>query len=86
MSTHSDPLAEVVAATLEVAAESGDAGAFTGEVARTLSAVVRKVAARGAEAAELRGFVSGWQEAVSAMDAEGGPAGAQVYRIHRGED
>ncbi|MBZ4320604.1 hypothetical protein [Streptomyces huiliensis] len=86
MSAHSDRLADVVAATVEVAAESGHAGAFTDEVAQALTAVVGKVAARVTDDAERDGFVSGWQEAVQTMEAEGGAAHARVFRIHQAED
>ncbi|MFF5130748.1 hypothetical protein ACFY41_27950 [Streptomyces syringium] len=80
MSVHSERLAEVVAATVEVAAESGSAGVFTGEVAQALAAVVGKVADRAVDAAELSGFVSGWQEAIEAV-GEDASAGAQVVRM-----
>ncbi|MGI5338625.1 hypothetical protein ACQEVS_15060 [Streptomyces sp. CA-181903] len=86
MSAHSDRLVDVVAATVEVAAESGHAGAFTDEVAQALTAVVGKVAARAVDDAERDGFVSGWQEAVRAMEVEEGADGARVFRIHQAED
>ncbi|MFE9258608.1 hypothetical protein [Streptomyces sp. NPDC006879] len=57
-------LTEVVAAAVEVAAEAGESGTYSGEVARTLTALVIKVGARIAVDAEVRGFTSGWQEAV----------------------
>lgn len=73
-------LADVMAAVVEVAAESGESGAYTADVARTLTAVVGKVAARIAVEAETRGFRSGWGEAVAL--ASGGKAeGAQVFRM-----
>ncbi|PWS42575.1 hypothetical protein DKT74_21435 [Streptomyces sp. ZEA17I] len=58
-------LADVVAAAVEVAAESGESGTYTAEVARTLTAVVGKVGARVAVEAETRGFRSGWGEAIA---------------------
>ncbi|WP_372408344.1 hypothetical protein [Streptomyces luteireticuli] len=86
MSAHSDRLVDVVAATMEVAAEAGHSGTFTDEVAQVLAAVVGKVAERTVDAAVLDGFVSGWQEAVQAMDSEGGPSEAQVLRIHHSNE
>ncbi|MGK5640179.1 hypothetical protein ACSNOK_17975 [Streptomyces sp. URMC 126] len=86
MSAYSDRLADVVAATVEVAAESGHAGAFTDEVAHALTAVVGKVAARVADDAELSGFVNGWQEAVRTVEAEDGAVRARVLRLHQAED
>ncbi|MFF4168574.1 hypothetical protein [Streptomyces sp. NPDC001744] len=72
-------LTEVVAAAVEVAAEAGEAGTYTGDVARTLSAVVGKVGARIAVEAEIRGFSSGWQEAVAHVGApRPDPDGARV--------
>ncbi|MFF5633856.1 hypothetical protein [Streptomyces sp. NPDC012825] len=58
-------LTEVVAAAVEVAAEAGEDGTYTGDMARTLSAVVAKVGARIAVEAEISGFSSGWREAVA---------------------
>ncbi|WP_344031052.1 hypothetical protein [Streptomyces luteireticuli] len=84
MSPQRERLADVVAATVEVAGESGQAGAFTGEVAAALASVIGKLADKAVDAAELTGFVSGWQEAVEALreaDGESVTAGAQVYRI-----
>ncbi|WP_171167488.1 hypothetical protein [Streptomyces sp. I05A-00742] len=87
MSAHSDRLVDVVAATLEVAAESGHSGYYTPDVGRALAAVVQKVAEGAVEAAEVSGFVSGWQEAVGAADGQqGGPVTARVLRIHQAED
>ncbi|MEV0260893.1 hypothetical protein AB0I49_06035 [Streptomyces sp. NPDC050617] len=80
MSVHSERLAEVVAATVEVAAESGSAGVFTDDVAQALAAVVGKVADRAVDAAELSGFVSGWQEALGAV-GDDASALAQVVRM-----
>ncbi|CAL9302770.1 MULTISPECIES: hypothetical protein [unclassified Streptomyces] len=70
-------LADVAAAAVEVAAESAEAGTYTGGVGRALSAVIAKVGARLTRDAELRGFSSGWQEAVAAMTGEQ-PAPASV--------
>ncbi|MBZ6476961.1 hypothetical protein [Streptomyces griseocarneus] len=83
MSVHSERITEVVAATVEVAAESGQAGMFTDEVAQALTSVVGKLAAKAFDAAEVRGFVSGWQEAVGAVEdgKQRTAAGAQVYRM-----
>ncbi|MFF8956285.1 hypothetical protein [Streptomyces sp. NPDC014894] len=67
-------LAEVVAAAVEVAAEEGEAGTYSGAVARTLTSVVGKVGARIAVDAEIRGFTSGWQEAVRADGDDGSRA------------
>ncbi|WLQ41303.1 hypothetical protein P8A22_15675 [Streptomyces laculatispora] len=75
-----DRLADVMAAVIEVAAESGESGTYTADVARTLTAVVGKVAARIAVEAETRGFRSGWGEAV-ALTAGGKGEGAQVFRM-----
>ncbi|MER5782447.1 hypothetical protein ABT104_12085 [Streptomyces mobaraensis] len=86
MSARSDRLTDVVAATVEVAAESGHAGTFTDEVAQALTAVVGKVAARVADDAERDGFVNGWQEAVRAVESEEGADRARVFRIHQAED
>ncbi|MFJ1801195.1 hypothetical protein ACIQWZ_13695 [Streptomyces sp. NPDC098077] len=73
-------LADVVAAAVEVAAESGESGTYTAEVARTLTAVVGKVGARVAVEAETRGFRSGWGEAI-ALASGGADGGAQVFRM-----
>ncbi|WP_274032215.1 hypothetical protein [Streptomyces sp. MMBL 11-1] len=73
-------LADVVTAAVEVAAESGEAGTYTADVARTLTAVVGKVGARIAVEAETRGFRSGWGEAV-ALASGGAEGGAQVFRM-----
>ncbi|MEU7134518.1 hypothetical protein [Streptomyces sp. NPDC046261] len=82
MSGHSERLTEVVAATVEVAAESGLSGAFSDEVARALTAVVGKIATKVVADAEIGGFVSGWQEAIEAMgEKRKGAMGAQVYRM-----
>lgn len=68
-------LADVVAAAVTVAAESAEAGRYTGEVGRTLAAVVGEFGARIVGEAELRGFSTGWQEAMAAR-----PAGALPLR------
>lgn len=68
-------LADVVAAAVTVAAESAEAGRYTGEVGRTLAAVVGEFGARIVGEAELRGFSTGWQEAMAAR-----PAGARPLR------
>jgi hypothetical protein len=73
-------LADVMAAVVEVAAESGESGTYTADVARTLTAVVSKVGARVAVEAETRGFRSGWGEAV-ALTTGGTDDGAQVFRM-----
>ncbi|MFH9297633.1 hypothetical protein [Streptomyces sp. NPDC017520] len=73
-------LADVVAAAVEVAAESGESGTYTAEVAHTLTAVVGKVGARVAVEAETRGFRSGWSEAI-ALASGGAEGGAQVLRM-----
>ncbi len=75
-------LAEIVAAAVEVAAESAEAGTYTTEVGRTLVAVVGKVGARIAIDAEVRGFSGGWQEAMAvAAGAEPVPRSARVLRM-----
>ncbi|MFE3602917.1 hypothetical protein ACFXP3_19965 [Streptomyces sp. NPDC059096] len=66
-------LSEIVAVVVEVAAEAGESGTYTGEMARTLTAVAVKVGARIAVEAEVRGFTGGWQEAV-ALVGTGTPA------------
>ncbi|MFJ9638292.1 hypothetical protein [Streptomyces sp. NPDC101178] len=76
-------LADVMAAAVEVAAESGESGTYTAEVARTLTAVVGKVGARIAVEAETRGFRSGWGEAV-ALVSGGAEGGGQVLRMANG--
>ncbi|GAA2913789.1 hypothetical protein GCM10020221_06850 [Streptomyces thioluteus] len=84
MSPQRERLADVVAATVEVAGESGQAGAFTDEVAAALASVIGKLADKAVDAAEVSGFVSGWQEAVEALreaDGDAVTAGAQVYRM-----
>ncbi|MGW4030245.1 hypothetical protein ACWEFL_13110 [Streptomyces sp. NPDC004838] len=75
-------LAEVVAAAVEVAAEAGESGDYTCDVARTLTAMVGKVGARIAVDAEMQGFTSGWQEALRAVDGRG-PAGGDDGRVLR---
>ncbi|MBC2877449.1 MULTISPECIES: hypothetical protein [Streptomyces] len=85
MRTDSEQLAGVVAAAVEVAAESARAGAFTDEVARTLTALVSKIADRAVESAEVNGFVSGWQEAIRVVQTSE-QTGAQVYRMPKAED
>ncbi|MEV7089053.1 hypothetical protein AB0O07_24720 [Streptomyces sp. NPDC093085] len=67
-------LGEIVAVVVEVAAEAGESGTYTGEMGRTLTAVAAKVGARVAVEAEVRGFTGGWQEAV-ALGGAGVPAG-----------
>ena len=62
-------LDDVVVAVVEVAAEAGESGTYTADVARTLAAVVGKVGARIAAEAETRGFRCGWREAVDAVSA-----------------
>lgn len=76
-------LADVAAAAVEVAVESAVAGTYTKGVGRALSAVVAKVGARITVDAELRGFSSGWQEAVAALTAEppAPSARAPVFRM-----
>ncbi|MFI6107259.1 hypothetical protein [Streptomyces sp. NPDC051310] len=78
-----DRLADVAAAAVEVAVESAAAGTYTGGVGRALSAVIAKVGARITVDAELRGFSSGWQEAVAALTAEppAPTAHAPVFRM-----
>ncbi|WP_063835436.1 hypothetical protein [Streptomyces sp. NRRL S-118] len=78
-----DRLADVAAAAVEVAVESVAAGTYTGGVGRALSAVIAKVGARITLDAELRGFSSGWQEAVAALTAEPSApaAAAPVFRM-----
>ncbi|MEV8307130.1 hypothetical protein AB0P36_07110 [Streptomyces flavidovirens] len=71
-------LTNVVAAAVEVAAEAAEAGTYTAEMGRALTAVVGKVGARVALDAEVRGFTSGWQEAV-ALTAPQAPAEAQIF-------
>lgn len=78
-------LADVAAAAVEVAAESAEAGTYTGGVGRALSAVIAKVGARLTLDAELRGFSSGWQEAVAAMTGDQ-PAPAPVLPLHTRPD
>ncbi|MEU1124136.1 hypothetical protein ABZ371_11310 [Streptomyces sp. NPDC005899] len=58
-----------MAAAVTVAVESAEAGRYTGEMGRTLAAVVGEVGARIVGEAELRGFSSGWQEAMAARPA-----------------
>ncbi|MDT0610114.1 hypothetical protein [Streptomyces lancefieldiae] len=76
-------LADVVDAVVEVAAESGESGTYTAEVARTLAAVVGKVGARIAMESETRGFRCGWREAV-VLAADGAQDEAQVFRMPAG--
>jgi methionine aminopeptidase len=66
-------LADVAAAAVAVAVESERAGRYTGEVGRTLAAVVGEVGARIVDDAEGRGFAVGWQEAVAARSASAIP-------------
>ncbi|MEV7865061.1 hypothetical protein AB0P17_02930 [Streptomyces sp. NPDC088124] len=66
-------LSEIVGVVVEVAAEAGESGTYTGETARTLTAVAVKVGARIAVEAEVRGFTGGWQEAVVLLGT-GAPA------------
>ncbi|WP_374684316.1 hypothetical protein [Streptomyces sp. ODS05-4] len=80
-------LTDVVAAAMEVAAEAGEAGTYTRETVRTLTAVIGKVGARIAVDAELRGFASGWQEAIAHRSpARHGPPDAQVLRFRSDGD
>lgn len=58
-------LYDVVSAALDVAAERAEAGAYTAEVGRTLSAVVARFGERLVTDAEFRGFADGWREAVA---------------------
>ncbi|MFE7122079.1 hypothetical protein ACFU99_42260 [Streptomyces sp. NPDC057654] len=81
MNERGAPIADVVNAIVEVAAESGRSGTFTGDVGHALASVADKVTERIVREAEFNGFVSGWQEAVSA--SYGPHAGAQVYRMPR---
>ncbi|MDT9681717.1 hypothetical protein RND61_06465 [Streptomyces sp. TRM76323] len=75
-------LADVAAAAVEVAAESAEAGTYTGGVGRALSAVIAKVGARLTVDAESRGFSIGWQEAVAALTGEHpAPAPAPVRHL-----
>ncbi|MDJ0465197.1 hypothetical protein [Streptomyces sp. H27-C3] len=73
-------LTDVVAAAVEVAAEAAEAGTYTADVGRTLTDVVGKVGARIALDAEVRGFTSGWQEAMSLAAPKASPE-AQVLRM-----
>ncbi|MCK8680324.1 hypothetical protein M1O15_23590 [Streptomyces lichenis] len=57
----------MVAAAVEVAAESAQAGTYTSGTARVLTAVVVKAGTRLAVDAEARGFSLGWREAVGAV-------------------
>ncbi|WP_255306019.1 hypothetical protein [Streptomyces sp. Wb2n-11] len=70
VSSPGERLADVVAAAVEVAAEAGEAGTYTGEVARALAAVVNKVAVRATIDAEVRGFTSGWREAMDLVSGD----------------
>ncbi|MGX1883536.1 hypothetical protein [Streptomyces sp. NPDC055287] len=63
-------LADVVAAAVEVAAEAGEAGTYNAEVARAIAAVVNKVGARVVIDAEVRGFTSGWREAMDLVTGD----------------
>ncbi|AZM80100.1 hypothetical protein NC239_06205 [Streptomyces sp. G3] len=76
-------LDDVVVAVVEVAAEAGESGTYTADVARTLAAVVGKVGARIAAEAETRGFRCGWREAV-VLSADGAQDGARVFRMPAG--
>lgn len=80
-------LTEVVAAVLEVAAEAGEAGVYTDETARVLTAVVGKVGVRISAEAEVHGFAGGWQEAVThAGGTRPRPGGARVPNARPGGD
>ncbi len=81
MSERGAPIVDVVTAIVEVAADSGRSGTFTGDVAHALASVADKVTERVVREAEFNGFVSGWQEAVSTSC--GPHTGAQVYRMPR---
>ncbi|MFD3412839.1 hypothetical protein [Streptomyces cyaneofuscatus] len=75
-----DRLTDVVAAVLEVAAEAGEAGTYTVESAQAMAAVLKKVAVRVVIDAEVRGFSSGWREAMElvAGDGTGAPRAARL--------
>lgn len=82
VSSAHERLTEVVAVAVEVAAEAGESGTYTGEIARTLTAVVGKIGARIVVDAEVRGFTSGWQEAVRHVSSPGPELDdAQVLRM-----
>ncbi|WP_251074579.1 hypothetical protein [Streptomyces sp. ISL-12] len=68
-------LADVTAAAVAVAVESARAGRYTGEVGRTLAAVVGEFGARCVDDAEVRGFATGWQEALVARSSSAVNAG-----------
>ncbi len=80
VSSPGERLADVVAAAVEVAADAGEAGTYTGEVARALAAVVNKVAVRATIDAEVRGFTSGWREAMDLVSGDD-TAMARVLRL-----
>ncbi|GAA1521652.1 hypothetical protein GCM10009730_31720 [Streptomyces albidochromogenes] len=73
-------LADVVAAAVEVAAEAGEAGTYNAEVARAIAAVVNKVGARVVIDAEVRGFTSGWREAMDLVAGDDGEP-ARILRL-----
>ncbi|MFE3827314.1 hypothetical protein [Streptomyces sp. NPDC059092] len=77
-------LSEIVAVVVEVAAEAGESGTYTGEMARTLTAVAVKVGARVAVEAEVRGFAGGWQEAVTLLGT-GTPEPPRADSVPAGE-
>ncbi|MEU0275596.1 hypothetical protein [Streptomyces sp. NPDC006307] len=77
-----DRLADVAAAVVEVAVESAAAGTYTRGVGRALTAVIAKVGARLTVDAELRGFSSGWQEAVATLTPEPPAPAQQVPSQH----
>ncbi|MFJ1591881.1 hypothetical protein ACIOD0_16770 [Kitasatospora albolonga] len=80
VSSAGDRLADVVAAVVEVAAEAGEAGTYTVEMAQTVAAVLNKVAARVVIDAEVRGFTSGWREAMD-LAVGGGADAARTVRL-----
>ncbi|MEU8889221.1 hypothetical protein [Streptomyces sp. NPDC048442] len=80
VSSAGERLADVVAAAVEAAAEAGETGRYNADVADAVTAVVRKVAVRVAIDAEVRGFSSGWREA---MDVASGrePGRPRLLRL-----
>ncbi|MDT0424801.1 MULTISPECIES: hypothetical protein [Streptomyces] len=71
-----EQLADVTAAAVAVAVESARTGKYNVETARTLAAVVGEMGARIVGDAELRGFSTGWQEAMATR----APAPARALR------
>lgn len=74
-----DRLTDVVAAVVEVAAEAGEAGTYTVESAQAMAAVLKKVAVRVVIDAEVRGFSSGWREAMELV--AGGTGAPRAARL-----